>query len=161
MECFLAHIRRDQAGEDEAVQTAKAHCRKTAEYAGRTMEMAGLSAAGYLAGLVHDAGKYTSQFQMYLRDGEGRRGSVNHTFAGVRLLLERFFTEDGFSVNFWPWRPAVITACSTAWTAKGKAAFATGSPGPIPVMRRQWRISPVSVLARGNWTTCSKKLVAS
>jgi len=92
MECFLAHIRTDPAGAEEAVQTVKDHCRKTAEYAGRTLEMTGLAAAGYLAGLVHDAGKYAGQFQTYLRDGEGRRGSVNHTFAGVRLLLERFFT---------------------------------------------------------------------
>ncbi len=96
MGCFLAHIRRDPAGAEKAVQTVKAHCRKTAEYAGRTLEAAGLSTAGYLAGLVHDAGKYTSRFQTYLRDGEGRRGSVNHTFAGVRLLLERFFTEGDF-----------------------------------------------------------------
>ncbi len=96
MECFLAHIRRDLTGAEETVQTVRAHCRKTAEYAGRTLEMAGLSTAGYLAGLVHDAGKYTSRFQTYLRDGEGRRGSVNHTFAGVRLLLDRFFTEGDF-----------------------------------------------------------------
>ncbi len=96
MECFLAHIRRDLDGAEKAVQTVKDHCRKTAEYASRTLEMVDLSAAGYLAGLVHDAGKYTSQFQMYLRDGEGRRGSVNHTFAGVRLLLERFFTGRDF-----------------------------------------------------------------
>lgn len=92
MEYFLAHIRRDPAGAEEAVQTVKDHCRKTAEYAGRTLETAGFSAAGYLAGLVHDAGKYTGRFQTYLRDGEGHRGSVNHTFAGVRILLERFFT---------------------------------------------------------------------
>jgi len=97
MECFLAHIRRDPAGAEEAVQTVKAHCRKTTEYAGRTLETAGLFAAGYLAGLVHDAGKYTGRFQAYLREGEGRRGSVNHTFAGVRLLLERFFTEGDYS----------------------------------------------------------------
>ncbi len=97
MECFLAHIRRDPTGMEEDVQTVKDHCRKTAQYAGRTMEAAGLAWAGYLAGLVHDAGKYTSQFQAYLRDSEGHRGSVNHTFAGVRLLLERYFTQGSFS----------------------------------------------------------------
>ncbi len=97
MGSFFAHTRKDPEGRVEAVQTVKDHCRKTAEYAGRTLEPLGLAAAGYLAGLVHDAGKYTGQFQTYLWDGEGRRGSVNHTFAGVRLLLERFFTEGDFA----------------------------------------------------------------
>ncbi len=94
MDDFWAHIR---SGSEEAVQTVEEHCRNAAEYAAKTMEPTGLSSAGYLAGLVHDAGKYTNRFQTYLREGEGRRGSVNHTFAGVRMLLERFFTEDGFS----------------------------------------------------------------
>ncbi len=96
VESFFAHTREAPEGAVEAVQTVGDHCRKTAEYAGRTLEPAGLSAAGYLAGLVHDAGKYTGQFQTYLQDRKGRRGSVNHTFAGVRLLLERFFTEGDF-----------------------------------------------------------------
>jgi len=96
MRSFLAHIRRDPDGTEKAVQTVTAHCRKTAEYAGRALEAVGLASAGYLAGLVHDAGKYTGRFQTYLREGEGRRGSVNHTFAGVRLLLEQFFTEGDF-----------------------------------------------------------------
>lgn len=81
----------------ESVQTVRDHCRKAAEYASQALEPIGLSFAGYLAGLIHDAGKYTSQFQTYLREGEGRRGSVNHTFTGVRLLLEQFFTEGDFS----------------------------------------------------------------
>ncbi len=97
MECFLAHIRTDPAGAEEAVQTVEEHCRKTAEYARQTLEPVGLPGAGYLAGLVHDAGKYTDRFQTYLRGREGRRGSVNHTFAGVRLLLERFFTQGDLS----------------------------------------------------------------
>lgn len=93
METFLAHTRKNAAGDIDAIQTVEEHCRATAAYAAQSLETMELSAAGYLAGLVHDAGKYTEQFQAYLREGEGRRGSVNHTFAGVRLLLERFFRE--------------------------------------------------------------------
>lgn len=94
MDRFLAHIRPGPNGTDAARQTVCAHCRKTAEYAALSLAPAGLSSAGYLAGLLHDAGKYTESFQAYLLCGEGKRGAVNHTFAGVRLLLERYFNQE-------------------------------------------------------------------
>lgn len=94
MEDFLAHIRRDLSGQPAEVQTVSQHCRNTARYAAQALEPVSLSAAGYLAGLVHDAGKYTAVFQEYLAGQAGRRGSVNHTFAGVRLLLRRYFRAD-------------------------------------------------------------------
>ncbi len=93
MEHFFAHIRPGSQGEPEAAQTVEAHCRNTADYAAQALEPLSLSASGYLAGLVHDAGKYTTQFQNYLLHGEGGKGSVNHTFAGVRLFLERYHSE--------------------------------------------------------------------
>ena len=44
--------------------------------------------------MVHDAGKYTESFADYItRGGNGetvRRGSVNHTFAGVRMMFDMF-----------------------------------------------------------------------
>lgn len=91
---FLAHIRRDLSGQPAEVQTIGQHCRNAARYAAQALEPVSLSAAGYLAGLVHDAGKYTTAFQDYLAGQAGRRGSVNHTFTGVRLLLERYFRAD-------------------------------------------------------------------
>lgn len=89
MDDFLAHVRK--TGTEDSRQTVSTHCRKTAEYAAHALEPAALSAGGYLAGLIHDAGKYTLKFQRYLLQEKGARGSVNHTFAGVRLLLERYF----------------------------------------------------------------------
>lgn len=93
MEKYLAHIRRDLSGKIIAVQSVSEHCRNTARYASAALEAAGLSAAGETAGLLHDLGKYTNRFQDYIKDGIGTRGSVNHTFSGVRLLLDRFFKE--------------------------------------------------------------------
>lgn len=92
MEKYMAHIRRNSDGDPIAEQTISQHCRNSAKYAAEALMPVGLSACGELAGLVHDAGKYTAAFQAYLLEQEGRRGSVNHTFAGVRLLLERFFS---------------------------------------------------------------------
>ena len=90
---FLAHIRPDLPDKANE-QTLHVHSRNTANYAAQVLIPVNLSSSGYLAGLVHDAGKYTRLFQRYLRFEEGTRGSVNHTFAGVRLLLERYFNEN-------------------------------------------------------------------
>lgn len=39
---------------------------------------------------MHDVGKCKAEFIEYITEGKGHRGSVNHTFAGCRMLLERF-----------------------------------------------------------------------
>jgi len=94
MEKYLAHICPASEDGPERVQTVEEHCRKTAEYAARALEDVSLSAGGYLAGLLHDAGKYTAAFQDYLKrsvSGEKLpRGSINHTFTGARLLFSRY-----------------------------------------------------------------------
>ena len=93
MESYLAHIQRDPSDKIIAVQSVSEHCHNTARYAAAALEPVGLSAAGEAVGLLHDLGKYSEQFQDYIKDGAGTRGSVNHTFAGVRLLLERYHHE--------------------------------------------------------------------
>lgn len=90
MDEYLAHIRRDTSGNAEAVQTVAEHSRKAAGYAAKVLEPVTLSAAGYTAGLLHDLGKCTRHFLAYMKNGVGTRGTVNHTFAGVRLILEGF-----------------------------------------------------------------------
>lgn len=91
---FPAHIRRGISGQE--VQTAAQHSRNSALYASRCLSGIGLRQTGFLLGLVHDCGKFKKEFEQYLMDPNGVRGSVNHTFAGTRLLLERYHTpEDG------------------------------------------------------------------
>ena len=89
---FLAHIR--MGDKEKAVQTLAEHCANTARYAGACLVGAGLEQTGTLLGLVHDCGKFKKEFQEYLTDPNGVRGSVNHTFAGTRLLLERYHASD-------------------------------------------------------------------
>lgn len=91
MEKYIAHSQ-TLANEEIQEQTVAEHCRSTAKFAEKCLETAGLSQAAYLAGLLHDAGKCKEEFQLYIKDG-GRRGSVNHTFAGCRMILERFHGE--------------------------------------------------------------------
>lgn len=89
---YLAHISCDDSGH-YIEQTVAEHCRNCASYAAES-SVPGLRHAAYLAGLLHDMGKYCSSFQDYLKRasmGEKvRRGSVNHTFAGVRFAMERW-----------------------------------------------------------------------
>lgn len=94
MESCLAHIQSDSSRPTAAVQSVSEHCRNTAAYAALALEPIKLSAAGKIAGLLHDLGKYSAQFQAYIKDGIGTRGSVIHTFSGVRLLLERYHNAD-------------------------------------------------------------------
>lgn len=94
MDHFPAHIRRGSDGASGPVQTVGEHCRNTAQYAARALGPVFLSESGYLAGLVHDLGKYTERFKDYIQNQSGARGSVNHTFAAVKLLLDRYHTDD-------------------------------------------------------------------
>ncbi len=90
---YAAH-KRETENSMPKIQTVAEHCRRTAEYARSCLSDVGLSEAGYLAGLVHDAGKCKTEFQDYLFGKNLRRGSVNHTFAGCRILLERYHSEE-------------------------------------------------------------------
>ena len=87
---YLAHIRTGEEGTAE--QPLVDHCRNSARYASACLGGTGLAQAGTLLGLLHDCGKFKQEFQEYLADPNGIRGSVNHTFAGTRLLLERYHT---------------------------------------------------------------------
>lgn len=97
---YYAHIRVNQDG-SQTCQTVREHCRNTAEYAEESLKDISLGKTAYLSGLLHDMGKYTAAFQNYIRraaKGENVvRGSVNHTFAGVKYVMENFPAKDTIS----------------------------------------------------------------
>lgn len=70
------------------------HLRAVASIASGTLSFIGLPELGYLLGLVHDLGKYTDKFDSYIRRAAAgekvKRGSVNHTFAGVVFIWQRY-----------------------------------------------------------------------
>lgn len=86
---YLAHIR-----QDGAIQTVQEHCTATAGLAKKYGESLGLSSSMQLAGLLHDAGKCSKEFSGYIKkaaNGETvQRGSIIHSFAAVRYLLNTF-----------------------------------------------------------------------
>lgn len=100
MNIFPAHIRET----DGAMQTVSEHCRETAAYAKKALKDISLGNTAYFAGLLHDMGKMTEEFSAYIQkaaNGESvRRGSVNHTFAGCRYLLESYHNEKSRPFSF-------------------------------------------------------------
>lgn len=102
---FPAHIRKEMCvdgNEKYVVQTVSEHCRNTAKYAAESLKPIGLEKTAFLAGLLHDFGKFTNAFKEYIEkavieEENVKRGSVNHTFAGVRYILSKH--KDGDDVR--------------------------------------------------------------
>lgn len=62
------------------------HLHGTGDRAGRSLERLGLAELGRAAGLLHDLGKFTPEFQKRLRGGP----SVNHSTAGAQVACEQY-----------------------------------------------------------------------
>ncbi len=76
----IAHI--NEAGE---IQTIKEHLQGTAERAREFATEFGCGDVGYLCGLMHDIGKYSTEFQKRIQDPENVK-RVDHSTAGAREL---------------------------------------------------------------------------
>ena len=89
MEKYIAHIRKDGTK-----QTCKDHCLNTATIAASLLKAIGLSSTGYLAGLLHDMGKFNDKFLDYIQtvsSGKEYKGpKVIHTFTGVSYILKKY-----------------------------------------------------------------------
>ncbi|MFB7816374.1 CRISPR-associated helicase Cas3' [Paenibacillus chitinolyticus] len=91
---FIAHIRES----DRERQSMEEHLIGVQTLAESYGEDIGIKHIAGLAGLLHDLGKYTVVFQEYLlkavRNPEAppKRGSVDHSTAGGRLLYQLFHT---------------------------------------------------------------------
>ncbi len=96
----FAHIRR----KDGEKQTLLDHLSSVAEKSSKFASKIGLERHGYLIGLLHDLGKYSDEFQHYLKsteglinpdeddyvDASGMKGKIDHSTAGAQFLYKRF-----------------------------------------------------------------------
>lgn len=93
---FYAHIKMDDKG-NKTYQTLKDHCFECANYASQSLVDVGLAEVGYLTGFLHDFGKAKKEWNKYIEDiSLGKqviKGSVNHSFAGVKYILDRYWDE--------------------------------------------------------------------
>ena len=71
---------------DGRLQTIESHCINVAAYCFNIGKQIGLANVSYIAGLLHDVGKFSNEFQNYIKKAtQGKqvhRGEVNHSSAG-------------------------------------------------------------------------------
>jgi CRISPR-associated endonuclease/helicase Cas3 len=91
---YIAHIRES----DNKIQTVEEHLLAVKSLAESYGEKIGVKHLTGLAGMLHDMGKYTNEFRDYLieavrnPDSPPKRGSVDHSTAGGKLLYKLFHT---------------------------------------------------------------------
>ncbi|AIQ56660.1 CRISPR-associated helicase/endonuclease Cas3 [Paenibacillus borealis] len=89
---YIAHIRES----DGRIQTVTEHLLEVRALAEAFGEKLGVRHIAGLAGVLHDLGKYTEEFREYILaavnnpDAPPRRGSVDHSTAGGKLLFDWF-----------------------------------------------------------------------
>lgn len=72
---------------DDSEQTLQEHLIGVSELAGKFASEFGEYEAGKLVGLYHDIGKYSEEFQKYIR--QESKGKVDHSTAGARELFKK------------------------------------------------------------------------
>ncbi|MFC7677835.1 CRISPR-associated helicase Cas3' [Paenibacillus sp. GCM10028914] len=91
---YIAHIRES----DQEHQTVEEHLLGVKKLAESYGEGIGIKHIAGLAGMLHDLGKYTNAFRNYILeavqnpDAPPKRGSVDHSTAGGRMLYTLFHT---------------------------------------------------------------------
>ena len=78
-------------------QSLEGHLSNTARLAARFAEAFGGEELAYIAGLLHDLGKYSSEFQARLR---GQSSPVDHSTAGSRVAFEEYRDPVGRALAF-------------------------------------------------------------
>ena len=93
---YYAHTKKGRA--EEEWQELREHLIGVAEIAAGFVKGREYEGLFYNAGLMHDLGKYKSDFQRYLKEG-GRRGSVPHAFIGAGYSRSIGYNEISFAID--------------------------------------------------------------
>lgn len=105
---FIAHIRKS----DREEQTVAKHLIETAVLAKEYARKIGLPLMGELCGLLHDLGKYSDEFQHYIKsanglidpdaeefvDVKGKKGKIDHSTAGAQQLWNNHHSKDNLEL---------------------------------------------------------------
>ena len=100
---YPAHIRLD-SNNQYTIQSVEEHCKNVANIAKYILAPVGYGNIAYLAGILHDIGKFTPDFANYIwkaAKGETvKRGSVNHTFAAVKYVMSKYSYGKNYALDY-------------------------------------------------------------
>ncbi len=95
---YLAHVRQKEDGSFDE-HALEEHLREVAKGAAKFAEIFGNSDWGFLAGIWHDLGKYSAEFQQHIKASsgydveahlEGQSDRVDHSTAGAQRAVDQF-----------------------------------------------------------------------
>lgn len=87
---YAAHIKEC----DGTVQTVAEHCKNVENLSEKFCKKLSVKSILKLAAILHDLGKMTEDFNLYIRnENDLRRGDIDHSFAGAKYIID-------FSMNF-------------------------------------------------------------
>ncbi len=106
---FIAHKRQASKHYPEAYQNLESHLTDVGDLASGFANKIEVSDAGRVLGLLHDFGKYSKQFQDYIRSATGDldrddadyvdavalKGKIDHSSAGAQLIWQRLMKYGG------------------------------------------------------------------
>ncbi len=133
---YFAHTGNDPCKKDW--QPLSAHLNNVAQMARLLAAPAGVEEAAFLAGILHDLGKYSPAFQNYL---QGRGPSVDHSTAGAAFLAGAL-PEQGEKLKTDPIMAPLIGACIAGHHA-GLPDFNTAANSSLS-QRLERRLEPLA-----------------
>lgn len=103
-DCCIAHVREY----DKKEQTVAEHLLNVAEICKINSDKVGLGRVGELVGLLHDLGKYSYQFQAYIKSATGLldqdsdgfvdagslKGTIDHSSAGAQFVWKKLLQQN-------------------------------------------------------------------
>jgi len=92
---FYAHT--TETTDKSAWQSLKEHLSNVGSLAGTFAEVFNCADYGKAAGLLHDLGKYTDEFQRRL---EGKHPKVDHATWGAKIALEKYNNDFGYLIAY-------------------------------------------------------------
>ena len=126
-------------------QPLVSHLDKVAKLAGGFASTFGASSWASLAGLWHDLGKFSPDFQRYIRASneanmEGKPGKVNHSTAGALHSIDQFeklgrilaYCIAGHHAGLPDWQSETSPQSSLAWRLSQGEALSVAAAGDIP-----------------------------
>ncbi|MDI7740984.1 CRISPR-associated helicase Cas3' [Lysinibacillus fusiformis] len=133
---YIAHIRES----DNEEQLLKHHLKETQEIAEKVGEKIGIPHITGLAGMLHDMGKYSDEFQEYIRNAfdnptnPPKRGSVNHSTAGGKYLMDNFHNHINKKSKVAP--PLIESIANVIYSHHGQLLDMVNPQGQSPFLDR-------------------------